>query len=94
VSGTDYFKIGHTANFQSVTRRARGNLYSDLSASLTSSNFASQGADLVTLTGSASDAGSYVVINNAGVPGFNGGLDAVIKLTAGAANVNASSFIV
>ena len=97
VSGTDYFKIGHTvtsSNFQSLTRRARGNLSSDLSAVLTSSNFAAQGADLVTLTGSASDAGSYVVINNAGVPGYNGGLDAVIKLTAGAANVHASSFIV
>jgi hypothetical protein len=77
-----------------LTRRARGNLSSDLSAVLTSSNFAAQGADLVTLTGSASDAGSYVVINNAGVAGYNGGLDAVIKLTAGAANVHASSFIV
>jgi hypothetical protein len=98
VSGTDYFKIGHTVrwtNFHSLTLdNASGNLSDDLSALLTSSNFASQGADLVTITGSASDAGSYVVINNAGVPGFNGGLDAVIKLTAGAANVNASSFIV
>jgi cysteinyl-tRNA synthetase len=96
VSGTDHFKIGHTVtswNFHSLTHAASGNLYNDLAALLTSSNFAAQGADLVTLTGSASDSGSYVIINNAGVAGFNGGLDAVIKLTAGAANVHASSFI-
>ena len=38
-------------------------------------------------------AGSYVVINSAGIAGFNGA-DATIKLTAGAANVKATSFIV
>jgi hypothetical protein len=40
------------------------------------------------------DAGNYVVIDNAGVAGFNGAGDALIKLTAGAANVKATSFIV
>jgi cysteinyl-tRNA synthetase, unknown class len=96
VKGTDHFKIGHTVrwrNFHSLTQAASGNLYNDLAALLTTSNFAARGADLVTLTGSASDAGSYVIINHAGVAGFNGDVDAVIKLTAGAANVHASSFV-
>ncbi len=47
----------------------------------------------MTLTGHGSDAGTYVVINGAGVAGFNGGADAVIRLTAGGSNVHASSFI-
>ena len=92
---TDHFEIGHTvtaANFKAVNGVASGNLLADL-ALLTSSNFAAQGADLVTLTGTGSDAGSYVVINSAGIAGFNGA-DATIKLTAGAANVKATSFIV
>lgn len=71
-----------------------GSLSADLVSLLNANNFAVQGADLVSLTG-GSDAGSYVVINNAGTAGFDSLHDAVIKLTnGGVSNVAASSFIV
>jgi Ca2+-binding RTX toxin-like protein len=96
-NGTDRFKIGHTvtaANFHSISGAASGNLVNDLAALLTPSNFAAGGADFVTLTGAGG--GSYVVINPnpvGGVAGFNGTLDAVVKVQTGAI-VTASSFIV
>jgi hypothetical protein len=93
--GADKFEIGHTvtgANFHSLTHAATGNLLADLGATLTSANLAATGADLISFTGSGTDAGSFVVINNAGVSGFNAALDAVVKVQTGAA-VTASSFI-
>ena len=81
-----------TANFHALSAAASGNLNNDLVALLTSSNFAATGADVANLTGGGSDAGSYVVINNAGTAGFNSASDAVIKLSAGATSVSASSF--
>jgi hypothetical protein len=94
-SSTDQFNIGHTVtptNYQSLTGAASGNLYDDIIALLSPANLAAQGADLITLTGAGSDAGSYVVINNAGQAGFNSSSDAVVKLSTGSANVTATSF--
>jgi len=96
-TGADKFRIGHTvtaANFHAASRTASGNLSNDLAAALIATPLAASGADLVSLTGTGSDAGSYVVINNAGATGYKSGSDAVIKLLTGAATVNSTSFIV
>jgi Ca2+-binding RTX toxin-like protein len=94
--GADTFRIGHTvaaADFHTAARTASGNLSNDLAAALIASPLAAKGADLVNLTGTGADAGSYVVINNAGVAGYNSGSDAVIKLLTGSASVTSTSFI-
>ena len=94
-NGGDKFKIGRSvsnSNFRSVSGTATGDLLKDLTALLTSSNLAAAGADLVKLTGTGTDAGTYVVINNDGVAGFNAALDSVVKVQPGA-TVSASSFV-
>ena len=91
-----------SANFKTVSRAAIGNLANDLAAALlatapsgpTTANaiaFAAASAALVTLTGTASDAGTYAVINNHNTAGFLASADMVIKLQNGA-QVSSGSF--
>ena len=95
-NGVDKFKIGRSvsnSNFRSLSGTATGDLLKDLTALLTPSTLTAAGADLVRLAGPGTDAGTYVVINNDGVAGFNSALDAVVRVQTGA-TVSASSFIV
>ena len=57
-----------------------------------SKNFVANAAAILTITGGGSDAGTYLVLNN-GTAGFSAADDQVIKVTAAAQNLNASSFI-
>ena len=91
----DRFKIGHTiaaANLKTESGTGTGALVTDLGTVLTSSNFIASAATLVTLTG-GSDAGRYLVLNDA-TTAFDAtsGHDAVIKLS-GAVAVTSSAFI-
>jgi hypothetical protein len=58
--------------------------------STTAIQFAAASAALVTLTGTASDAGTYAVVNNHTTAGFLATADNVIKLQDGAAMTSAS----
>jgi len=102
--GTDVLKVGKAitdASFKTVSHAATGNLTTDLAATLlaiapgtstTAIQFAAASAALVTLTGTASNAGTYVVVNNHTAAGFLSSTDKVIKLQDGA-TVNSESFI-
>ena len=102
--GSDVLKVGKAitdANFKTVSHAAIGDLSKDLAATLlatapgtstTAIQFASASAALVTLTGTASDAGTYAVVNNHTAAGFLASADKVIKLQNGAI-VNSGSFI-
>ena len=104
VSGADSIKVGKTftnANFKTVSHVSTGNLATDLAATLLASapgtsttaiQFAAASAALVTLGGPASDAGTYVVVNNHTTAGFLATADKVIKLQDGA-TVTSSSFV-
>ena len=88
------------ANFKMVSHAATGDLSKDLAATLlatapgtatTAVQFAAGSAALVTLTGTASDAGTYVLVNNHTTAGFLATVDKVIKLQDGAV-VTSGSF--
>ena len=90
------------ANFKTISHGSTGNLANDLAATLlgtasgistTAIQFAAASAALVTLTGTASDAGTYVVVNNHTAAGFLAAADTVIKFQDGA-TVTSSSFVV
>ena len=101
--GTDVLKVGKAitdASFKTVSHAATGNLTTDLAATLlaiapgtstTAIQFAAASAALVTLTGTASDAGTYAVVNNHTTAGFLATADKVIKLQDGAV-VTSGSF--
>ena len=100
--GTDVLKIGKTvttANFKTASQAGTSNgLSADLRLAVQALSFGQSCAALVTLTGNASDAGSYVVINNHSTKaittnGFLASSDTVIKVQTGA-TVTAASFIV
>ena len=100
--GSDVLKVGKAitdANFKTVSHVATGDLSKDLAATLlttapgvstTAIQFASASAALVTLTGTASDAGTYAVVNNHTAAGFLATADTVIKLQDGAQVTSAS----
>ena len=103
--GVDVIKIGVTitnTNFKTVSHAASGNLENDLVATLLASDsgvstaaikFIQASAALVTLTGTASNAGLYAVVNNHAAAGFLASADTVVKLQNGA-SVNSGSFII
>ena len=102
--GADVLKVGMaitSSKFKTVSHASTGNLAADLGATLlaaapgtstTAIQFAAASAALVTLTGTASNAGTYVVVNNHTAAGFLSSVDKVIKLQDGA-TVNSESFI-
>jgi Ca2+-binding RTX toxin-like protein len=102
---SDKLKVGKAitdANFRTISRAATGDLSKDLAAALLANStgissaaiqFAAGSAALVTLTGPAADAGTYVVVNNHTAPGFLATSDKVIKLQEGA-QVTSGSFVV
>jgi hypothetical protein len=83
-----YATVGSVGAFNTATRTATGNLATDISGSLTSTNFVANGATLITLTGNGG--GQYLVINDA-TTGFSATTDAVVKIVGTApvaANIN------
>ena len=98
--GTDLFKIGKTISSANFKTKSQAGTFSGLSSDLTSAlssqalAFSQNCAALVTLTGTASDAGTYVVISNhSSSTGFVASADMVIKVQPNA-SVSATSFIV
>jgi Ca2+-binding RTX toxin-like protein len=95
LSAGDRIKIGHTVASSSFKKpastRATGNLANDLTTALAAQVFSSNCAALVTLSGTASDAGTYAVVSNHSSTGFVAAADTVIKLTS-ATNLAATSF--
>jgi len=100
--GTDVLKIGKTitsTNFKTKSQAGTSSgLSTDLTSALSALAFGQSCAAMVTLTGTASDAGTYVVINNHSTSvtttnGFLASSDTVIKVQTGA-TVTAASFIV
>ena len=101
IKSTDLFKIGHTvqaSNFKSATVTGTGNLATDLGTALAgqAQNFIQNSAALVSISGTASDAGTYVVVANHAnaTAGFVAASDTVVKLQNYQNNaVTAASFI-
>ena len=97
--GTDLFKIGKTITSGNFKTKSIAGTSSGLSADLTSAlsgqalAFSQNCAALVTLIGTASDAGTYVVISNHTTTGFSASADTVIKVQTGASVTN-TSFVV
>ena len=76
-------------NIKTASMTGTGNLSSDLSTALTSTNFIAAGATLVTVSGTG--AGQYLVLND-GTAAFDAARDAVVKISATA--VTSSNFTV
>ncbi len=81
---TDKIKLANavaSGNFKTASLTGTGNLGSDLSTALTSTNFIAAGATLVTVSGTG--AGQYLVMNDA-TAAFNSSTDAVVKIVGSA----------
>ena len=81
---TDKIKLANTvasSDFKTATVTGTGNLATDLSTALTSTNFIASAATLVTVSGSG--AGQYLVMNDA-TAAFNSSTDAVVKIVGSA----------
>ena len=85
----DWAKAITDAEFKDVPYAAPSNLAADLAAtrfaatpgtSTTAIQFASASAALVTLTGTASDAGAYMLVSNHTAPSFLASADKVSKI--------------
>ena len=100
-NSVDLLKIGHLVSPSSFNNQgavvSTGNLQNDLTAALSAStqNFIQSSAALVSITGSASDVGTYVVIANHtnATPGFVAATDTVIKLQNYSGGLSSSNFV-